>query len=1054
MASVAPGTITITDNVGWWAKFLKRTHKKELAEISAHYPAIRSLIIDVRKVLDNKYAFEILSQPEKTIGYIQDAVQQENLIILSRGEVPEINIRFINLPRKTPIRDIRQSDLGTAISVEGIARKVTDVRPRITSAVFRCSHCDRALPPVKQRTREFVEPDICPNCDRKGKFDLLLDNCSYIDAQKVRIQEAPEGLRGGQQAQSIDVDISDDLVAQVLPGDRVTVNGILRPVQKVTFGKKSPLFDLYLQANSLEVGEKEFEDVTLSEEDEREILALAQDPEIYNKLVSSIAPTVYGHEKVKAALLLALFGGVSKPMAGADLRGNIHVLILGDPGIAKSVILRYAVNVAPHGIFTTGKTSTGAGLTAAAVKDDFGDGRWTLEAGALVLADGGVCGVDELDKMRKDDRDSLHEAMEQQCYDDQTEVLTDKGWKLFKDLNGDELIATLSPEGYLEYQKPLSFVNADYDGDLYYIKSRQVDLAVTPNHSMYVNLNLRANNWNGFKLIPMDQIPLKRRMRFKKDALWKGDRQETYTVPSCILFGNQHCSGKRADPIDVPMDLWLEFMGYFLSEGSVSRHTQTGVPYRVTISQKKPKSTKIIRQCLERMPFSFTYVNGNFNAGSKQLATHLESFGYQHERFVPDYIKALPPEQIRIFFDALMLGDGSTYKGGSMTYITSSKRLADDVSDILMRLGMAGNVYARVEPGGIIGTPRGETAIAKHGIYAVGVIRERQTNPNINTNRNYHIKTNHYSGKIYCVEVPNHIIYVRRNGIPVWCGNSISISKAGITTTLRSRCSLLAAANPKYGRFSLMDPIADQIDLPPSLVSRFDLIFLIADVPSEATDARISDHILRTQRAGQARVRRAHRVADDEDVATLEEITDVDPLISPEFLRKYISYARRFVFPALTEEANQVLREFYREMRMKASSDPDSPVPVTARQLEALVRLAEASARVRLSNKITAEDAERVTALTLSSLRQICTDDDGNIDVDLLMSGEGKGSRDLKTVIRSLLRQNEGSMRIDDLIESLVAQKFRRDRAERAVEELSQLGELIQPRPNVTVRLI
>lgn len=697
MASVAPGTITITDNVGWWAKFLKRTHKKELAEISAHYPAIRSLTIDVRKVLDNKYAFEILSQPEKTIGYIQDAVQRENLIILSRGKVPEINVRFVNLPRKTPIRDIRQSDLGKAISVEGIARKVTDVRPRITSAVFRCSHCDRALPPVKQRTREFIEPDICPNCDRKGKFDLLLDNCSYIDAQKIRIQEAPEGLRGGQQAQSIDVDISDDLVAQVLPGDRVVVNGILRPVQKVTFGKKSPLFDLYLQANSLEVGETEFEDVVLSEEDEKEILALAQDPDIYNKMVSSIAPTVYGHEKVKAALLLALFGGVSKPMAGADLRGNIHVLILGDPGIAKSVILRYAVSVAPHGIFTTGKTSTGAGLTAAAVKDDFGDGRWTLEAGALVLADGGVCGVDELDKMRKDDRDALHEAMEQQ---------------------------------------------------------------------------------------------------------------------------------------------------------------------------------------------------------------------------------------------------------------------------------------------------------------------------------------------------------------------RISISKAGITTSLRSRCSLLAAANPKYGRFSLMDPIADQIDLPPSLVSRFDLIFLIADVPSETTDARISDHILRTQRAGQARVRKAYRVADDEDAATLKETMDVDPLISPESLRKYISYARRFVFPALTEEANQILRDFYREMRMKASSDPDSPVPVTARQLEALVRLAEASARVRLSNKITAEDAERVTALTLSSLRQICTDDDGNIDVDLLMSGEGKGSRDLKTVIRSLLRQNEGSMRIDDLIESLVAQKFRRDRAERAVEELSQLGELIQPRPNVTVRLI
>jgi len=689
--------VTVTDNVGWWADFLKRTHKKELAEIGAHYPGLRSLTIDIRKVFDNEKAFEILSKPGKVIEDIQDAIRQNSLIKLARGETPDINVRFVHLPRKTPVRDIRQSDLGMAISVEGIVRKVTDVRPRIVSAVFRCTNCERVLPPIIQKPYQFVEPDVCPHCERKAKFDLIMSHCTYVDTQKVRIQEAPEGLRGGQQAQSIDVDITDDLVAQVLPGDRVTINGILRPVQKISYGQKSPLFDLYLEANSLEIGEKEFEDVAVSEEDETQILTLAKDPEVYEKMVASIAPTVYGHEKVKSALLLALFGGVPKPMTGADLRGNIHVLILGDPGIAKSVILRYAVNVAPHGVFTTGKTSTGAGLTAAAVKDDFGDGRWTLEAGALVLADGGVCGVDELDKMRKEDRDALHEALEQQ---------------------------------------------------------------------------------------------------------------------------------------------------------------------------------------------------------------------------------------------------------------------------------------------------------------------------------------------------------------------SISISKAGITTTLRSRCSLLAAANPKRGRFNVMDPIADQIDLPPSLISRFDLIFLIADIPNEASDARISDHILRTQRAGQAKVRQAHRVADETDLLILQEASNVEPLIAPATLRKYIAYARRFIFPALTPEADAKLREFYQEMRRKASSDPDSPVPVTARQLEALVRLAEASARIRLSDKITAADATRVTDLTLSSLRQICTDDDGNIDVDLMMSGQGKGSRDLVTVMKAVLKQNEGPMKIDTLIETMIAQKFRGDRVERAIEELTQSGELMQPRPNVTVQLM
>ncbi|WP_243670534.1 hypothetical protein [Methanoculleus chikugoensis] len=441
---------------------------------------------------------------------------------------------------------------------------------------------------------------------------------------------------------------------------------------------------------------------------------------IYKKIARSIAPTIYGTDDVKEAIALQLFGGIAKDMPdGSRLRGDVHVLLVGDPGIAKSQILRYVVKLSPpRGIYTSGKSSTSAGLTATAVKDEFGDGRWTLEAGALVLADMGIAAVDEMDKMAKEDRSALHEAMEQQCYDDKTEVLTESGWKFFRDVTADDRVATLSPDGRLEYASPSNFVASEYDGgELYYVRSRQVDLAVTPNHRMYVNLNRRADEWEGgFRLVRMDEIPpIHKRMRFKKNAVWTGERQETYEIPPVVKFANQNSEGKLTDPVTVGMDDWLEFLGYFLSEGSVQCHYQTGgVPYRVIISQTNPESAETIRQCLERLPFRFSYDGKNFAINAKQLAEHLTPFGKCHEKYVPPgYAKSLPPpEQIGILLDALMLGgDGYVNKTtGVSIYTTSSKKLVDDVTELLLKKGgwSGGNTYRLREAGGeVVSNPRG-----------------------------------------------------------------------------------------------------------------------------------------------------------------------------------------------------------------------------------------------------------------------------------------------------------------------------------------------------------
>lgn len=687
-------TIEVTDVVGEWTRFLKKQYRRELAELSREYPHNRSLVIDYRTILNNRLAFEILRSPGKVIGDIKDAIIQNRLIKLKGGEDPEfINVRFTNLPQRTNIRDIRAEQINAFVTIEGILRKTTEVRPRIVNAVFRCRTCGKLTDPVPQGYGRFDEPDICPNCERKTRLELVMNRCRFVDTQKLRIQESPEGLRGGEQPQMLDVDATDDITGLVAPGDRVVVNGILRSIQRVNYGQKSTLFDIYLECNSIEVAEKEFEEITITEEDEAEIMALARDPMVYKKIARSIAPTIYGTDDVKEAIALQLFGGITKDMPdGSRLRGDIHVLLVGDPGIAKSQILRYVVKLSPRGIYTAGKSSTSAGLTATAVKDEFGDGRWTLEAGALVLADMGIAAIDEMDKMAREDRSALHEAMEQQ---------------------------------------------------------------------------------------------------------------------------------------------------------------------------------------------------------------------------------------------------------------------------------------------------------------------------------------------------------------------TISVAKAGITATLKSRCALLGAANPKLGRFDQFVPIGEQINMPPSLLSRFDLIFVMTDQPEAERDGAIADHIIKTHAVGELIKQHEYSPLPGVDSEYIERaLAPVTPDIDPTLLRKYIAYAKRTCFPILSDGAREALISYYMRLRNLASGD--KPVPVTARQLEALVRLAEASARMRLSNTIDTDDTDRVLRIVDACLRQVAYDaESGSFDIDKLVTGVTKSQRDIIRSVKETIRNlsgDSGQARIDEVIDVLTQQGFTRDKIEYAIEQLRRGGELLEPR--------
>jgi replicative DNA helicase Mcm len=696
----------IIDRDADWSRFLKNRYKKQLSVLSREYPYRRSILIDYRELesfgkTGIRMADELLENPGKVIEDVKSAVIAHQLVKTKDGKTADtVNVRFINLPRKINIRQIRSDDINTFISVEGILRKTTEVRPRIVEAHFRCPGGHFTV--RDQGYGKFKEPEAC---DTDGctfrKLELVPRRSRFVDSQKLRIQESPEGLRGGEQPQTLDVDATDDMTGMVAPGDRVVMNGILRSMQRMSRGEKSTIFDIYLECNSIEIGEKEFEEVQIDEKDEDEILSLSRDLNIYRKITHSIAPTIYGNEDVKEAIALQLFGGISKEMPdGSHLRGDIHVLLIGDPGIAKSQLLRYVVKLSPRAIYTSGQSSTSAGLTATAVKDEFGDGRWTLEAGALVLADMGIAAVDEMDKMQKEDRSALHEAMEQQ---------------------------------------------------------------------------------------------------------------------------------------------------------------------------------------------------------------------------------------------------------------------------------------------------------------------------------------------------------------------SISVAKAGITATLKSRCALLGAANPKYGRFDDFAPIGEQINMPASLLSRFDLIFVMGDKPDPKRDGAIAEHILKAHSIGETIAQHARNpIPGVNDEYIKEQLKPVTPDIDPQLFRKYVAFAKRTCFPRLNDSARESLVDYYMRLRGLAS-ESNKPVPVTARQLEALVRLAEASARIRLSDTIELTDAERVIGIVDTCLRQVAYDaKTGSFDIDKVVTGFSKGKRDLIRRIKEVIREladDSGRSQIDEVIEQISREGHQKDEIRKQIDMFLRQGEAMEPRPGV-IKLI
>ncbi|RLM53172.1 AAA family ATPase [Halobellus sp. Atlit-31R] len=406
-------------------QFYKKYYHNEIGHLAQHYPREeRSLFVNYGDLyaFDHELAEKFRTHPEQVREFAEEALRLYDLpadISLAGAHVrvhdhPDDRTHY---PGHYP-RDLDEI-AGTHLAIEGQLSRATVKYSKIIEAAFECQRCG-TMTYIAQDGSEFQEPHECQGCERQGPFHIDFDQSEFIDAQKLRVAEPPEIAKGGDGAH-IDIYVEDDVVEEAEPGDKVVISGILHLEQESENNSKTARFTPYLDGRAIERKEAEFEDIEITQEDEEKIEEIAanglpdDDRDVFELAVDSIAPGVVEEDDPKLAMFLQLVSGVRTVMPdGTVERGDIHQLFIGDPSTAKSQLMDAAEEIAPRAVSVSGHGASASGLTAAAVRDDFGGEQWTLEAGALVHAHKGLACIDELDKIDPDALNSMHKALAQQ----------------------------------------------------------------------------------------------------------------------------------------------------------------------------------------------------------------------------------------------------------------------------------------------------------------------------------------------------------------------------------------------------------------------------------------------------------------------------------------------------------------------------------------------------------------------------------------------------------------------------------------------------------------
>jgi len=1165
----------------------------------------KSLLIDFEDLMkfDHELAESLIEKPSRYIEAASHAVGDVMKIINLNyaRKVREFRARFRRLPELTPLRKIRAEHLGRLIMIEGILTRASSVKQQLVVGVFECPKCGNIMKVERRESEGRVNPpERCtnPDCKYRGNFTLLIEDSIFMDWQRLTIQEKPEELPPGQLPRSIDAIARGDIVDIARPGDRVIVVGILKPRPEFTPRGRLSTYRPILEINSIDVAEKGLEEIEITPEDEEIIKELAKDPFIHRKIIQSIAPSIFGYEEIKEGIAYLLFGGVPKQLPdGVRIRGDINILLVGDPGTAKSQILQYVARIAPRGIYTSGKGSTAAGLTAAVVRDKL-TGDYYLEAGALVLADGGVACVDEIDKMRSEDRVAMHEAMEQQSYHPSFEItladgakikigeLVDKLFEKFQerkiiginceilpisDLNIEILTTNFNTifktkiNRVSRHRAPDKFIKITY--------SNGREIIVTPEHPVFIFKEGEIKTIRADKLKAGTFVPAVRKIEFKGvDKLNTEVARERKRV-------------KLPQVIRIPA---ARFLGYFVTEGYAYNVTGNEIGLSNTNQEIISKMKPSIQETFGLKPIDYTDKNRTLRIISKTVYNYMsknfpEVMKPSKFRRIPQKIFTLQEKERIEFLKAAFEGDGSI-ESEALAYTTSSRGLAEDYQDLLLTLG----IHSRIIKENY--TLRNGEQRQRFKVYITGdslrkfvetIIPEYIMKDDVRKlmerskgrNRKHdvlppytakmiivclkklglpysgyfhrHLKMNHeitievinkyletikhrirecenavrkitnfkelrqklgYSqskvAKLIGV-TRSSIDYLERGGYNLekrgkmlerfkkealkeiehtkeivekierlkrvrWLRikrieilenrneletrwvydvtveptrnfishglilhNTVSIAKAGIVATLNARTAILAAANPALGRFVEQKSIAENVNLPITILSRFDLIFTIKDKPDPRLDEQMSDHILKLHQT------RGYVGS---------------PPIPPDLLKKYISYARKNIVPRLTLEAAERIRKFYLEMRSLGRESETATIPITPRQLEALVRMAEARAKMALREEVTVDDAEAAIRLMRYVLERTAIDrETGRIDIDTIMTGKPLSQRErlmkLIDIIREKVKEIGGAVKIEEIVEAAEEAGLDKKFVQIAIDRMLREGLLYEQRP-------
>lgn len=379
-----------------------------------------SLVIDYNMLasVEQVLAYFLPEAPTEMLQNFDEAAKEVVLSMYPNYEriVKEIHVRVAELPLIEELRSLRQLHLNQLIRTSGVVTSCTGVLPQLNVIKYDCNKCNYILGPFYQSQTQEVKPGSCPECQSTGPFEINMEQTLYKNYQRITLQESPGKVPAGRLPRSKDAILLDDLVDNCKPGDEIEMTGVYHNNYDGSLNTANgfPVFATVIQANYITKKDDKLAVSSLTDEDIKAIVQLSKDERIGEKIFASIAPSIYGHEEIKRALALAVFGGEPKNPGGKHkVRGDINVLVCGDPGTAKSQFLKYIEKTAPRVVYTTGQGASAVGLTAYVQRNPVSK-EWTLEAGALVLADKGVCLIDEFDKMNDQDRTSIHEAMEQQ----------------------------------------------------------------------------------------------------------------------------------------------------------------------------------------------------------------------------------------------------------------------------------------------------------------------------------------------------------------------------------------------------------------------------------------------------------------------------------------------------------------------------------------------------------------------------------------------------------------------------------------------------------------